>query len=485
VEVLEMGKEIKMRRPFAVSAMAAVLSIFVAGEIAQAQQQAGVSAAVRGQVALSRASQNIVGKKVGSGEAIFLGDAITSGKNSGMQVMLLDETIFTIGPNSAMSIDEFVYDPSTSAGKVAASVTKGVFRFITGKIARKRPEDMTVRLPTATIGIRGTIVAGAVRSGAGDEAVDKLFEGLRGKAPGAENARDFVVLLGPGNENNTNDKGGEFVYTPGGVQKAAIGQNAGSSLAQAPGAGGAGSGSVTVSRAGWGAASDGAGNIFGPFTVPVVLTQGLTAPLSAQPASGSTGKPGDATSKDANSFSGQTANQLSGNVVASTLNTLLDATTPPPTAPPELDTTVEGTQPVPIADVLANFSSFNHAQASFNVDNNNISYSFSMTIHFEDEFVQAQFSSIQVNNVHDFGSAFGQTDFSDLPGGLASDSGLPDSVSGGSDGNCSQCTLSAAMFTSDTVTAGLTFDHGTASVGSAFDGVTSSGTGAVTGFNSP
>lgn len=196
-------------------------------------QQAGVSAAVRGQVALARVSENVVGRQVQSGDPIFLGDAITSGKSSGLQIMLLDETVFTIGPNSEIAIDEFVYDPATDSGKISASIAKGAFRFITGKIARKRPEDMTVRLPTATIGIRGTIVAGVVRSAPGeDPAADEIFQQLKKDLPGAENARDFVVLLGPGDENNTNDKGGAFVFAPNLPQQAMRGRSAGAQQAQ-------------------------------------------------------------------------------------------------------------------------------------------------------------------------------------------------------------------------------------------------------------
>lgn len=488
-----MGKEIKMNRPFAVSALASAILMFGAWESALAQQQAGVSAAVRGQVALSRASQNVVGKKIGSGEAIFLGDAITSGKDSGMQVMLLDETIFTIGPNSAMSIDEFVYDPSTNAGKVAASVTKGVFRFITGKIARRRSEDMTVRLPTATIGIRGTIVAGAVRTGAGDAAVDKLFDGLRGKAPGAENARDFVVLLGPGNENNTNDRGGEFVLTPGGVQQAAIGGNAGSpgsSLAQLVGLGGAGGGAVTVSRTGWGAASDGAGRIFGPFTVPINLTQGLTTPLSTQPASGPSGKPGDANAVIATRFDGNSANRASGNINAKaatfvTRNIASDTglLKPKPVVKDAKDfaqSAASGFLPVSISQVIANFPTSTLLSASFAVSQNGISFNFQTNINLTSNQIFVDYTNITAGGF-DFGSAFANTTFSELPNDLAAKSGLPDSVTSGSSGSCNACVLSAAMFTVNSITAGLEFQNGGASAASALNGVSASGTGAVTG----
>ncbi len=163
--------------------------------------QVGVSAVVRGQVQLSR-GQNVVGRRVASGEPIFLEDEIASGKRSGMQILLMDETVFTIGPDSELTIDEFVYDPATDAGKIVASVTKGVFRFITGKIAKRKPDDMTVKLPVGTIGIRGTIVGGVVTPDATE-----------------------VVLLGPGAVNNagetvgrinvTNDLGSVTIGRPG------------------------------------------------------------------------------------------------------------------------------------------------------------------------------------------------------------------------------------------------------------------------------
>jgi len=124
-----------------------------------ATEQAGVSAAVRGAVTLARAQT--VGRSVVSGEGIFLQDRIESGDHSGMQILLLDETTFTIGPDSSIEIDEFVYDPATSAGRLAARVSKGVFRFVSGRIAKDQTGNMNVALPSGNIGIRGTMVAGA------------------------------------------------------------------------------------------------------------------------------------------------------------------------------------------------------------------------------------------------------------------------------------------------------------------------------------
>ena len=151
--------------------------------------QAGVAAAVRGSVKLvSFKTPTAVGKNVSSGDPIYLGDKIEAGPAAGLQVMLMDETVFTIGPDSAIVIDRFIYDPAKSAGKVGARVLKGVFRFVSGKVAANKPSDMEVKLPNGTIGIRGTSAGGFVRNGVSE-----------------------VVLLGPGAGNNVGEPGGRII----------------------------------------------------------------------------------------------------------------------------------------------------------------------------------------------------------------------------------------------------------------------------------
>lgn len=148
----------------------------------------GVVAGVKGNVQINSPGQ--VGRIVSSGEPIHLGDEIATGPEGNLQILLLDQTIFTIGPNSAMKIDKFVYDPSNDNGEVKAEIVKGIFRFVTGKIARKKPENMEVKLPTGTIGVRGTIVMGE-----------------------ASRTRSTAVLLGPGERTNTGSRIGRFILT--------------------------------------------------------------------------------------------------------------------------------------------------------------------------------------------------------------------------------------------------------------------------------
>lgn len=204
--------------------------------------RAGVAAAVRGDVVLiaaaPRQSERAVGENVRSGDPVFLGDTIETGPDSGLQIMLIDETIFTIGPDAALIIDEFVYDPETSAGKVTASVLKGAFRFVSGRVAKDEPRNMSVKTPVGTIGIRGTSAAGRVIPANPND-------------PNSEISAE-IVLLGPGVDNNANERAGRIIVS-----------NADTS--------------VEISRSGFGTNIAG---IDAPPTIPVRFDPGLVSGLT-------------------------------------------------------------------------------------------------------------------------------------------------------------------------------------------------------------
>jgi hypothetical protein len=71
----------------------------------------------------------------------------------GLHLRFLDNTDFHLGSQSVVVLDEFVYDPDTSAGKMAIRLSQGTFRFVSGKLIKS---GVSIRTPTALIGIRGT-----------------------------------------------------------------------------------------------------------------------------------------------------------------------------------------------------------------------------------------------------------------------------------------------------------------------------------------
>lgn len=120
----------------------------------------GFTATLRGDVTYVYPNGERVSAQAGT--AVVYGTKVITGPDSKAQFLLLDETLFTVGPNSEMVLDDFVYDPRTDVKRVSAKVLKGTFRFISGKVAPKNPENLKVRLNVGIIGIRGTDFEGLV-----------------------------------------------------------------------------------------------------------------------------------------------------------------------------------------------------------------------------------------------------------------------------------------------------------------------------------
>lgn len=123
--------------------------------------QAGVAAAVKGTVKATTPPDKVA-RVLKSGDKVFMGDKIETGADGQLQILLLDQTVFTLGPSGAITVDEFLFDPKNDNGKVKASMAKGIFRVVSGKVAHKKPENMSVDLPAGSIGFRGTNVAGII-----------------------------------------------------------------------------------------------------------------------------------------------------------------------------------------------------------------------------------------------------------------------------------------------------------------------------------
>ncbi|MBP9866111.1 MAG: FecR domain-containing protein [Candidatus Omnitrophica bacterium] len=88
-----------------------------------------------------------------AGVAIDNRTTIFTGKDSRAFMILPDGTSFTVGANSEMMLDDFVYDPSTDMQKMTLKLAKGGFRWVSGKVKRIEP---LIQLSIINVGIRGT-----------------------------------------------------------------------------------------------------------------------------------------------------------------------------------------------------------------------------------------------------------------------------------------------------------------------------------------
>lgn len=99
--------------------------------------------------------------ELGTGDPLYQGDVVeTTGDDSAVRILLIDQTTFAIGPDARLALDQLTFNPQDHSGDVSITMLKGVFIFTSGLVAKKDPSHMTVNTPVALIGIRGTVVTG-------------------------------------------------------------------------------------------------------------------------------------------------------------------------------------------------------------------------------------------------------------------------------------------------------------------------------------
>jgi len=107
----------------------------------------------KGQVAIERLGTTMPATV---GARLRTSDVIRTGADGSVGITMDDDSLLSAGPNSALSLDQFVFDSTTNQGRLDTSLNKGTLAVISGRIAKQSPDAMTVRTPTAILGVRGT-----------------------------------------------------------------------------------------------------------------------------------------------------------------------------------------------------------------------------------------------------------------------------------------------------------------------------------------
>lgn len=138
-----------MRKSFAVASI--VLGLLPLSALAQTGPNIGVAATVVDKME-GTVSQNR--RVIGQGDKVYKDEVVETGDRGKGQLLFLDETVLTVGPNSRVTLDRFVYDPGKTTGTVTMTAVRGVFRFVSGSLPSQAYE---IKTPAGSIGVRGTI----------------------------------------------------------------------------------------------------------------------------------------------------------------------------------------------------------------------------------------------------------------------------------------------------------------------------------------
>jgi hypothetical protein len=128
----------------------ALLSALVAtGSEALAGDRIGVAASARNRVSGRIQAQTV---QITEGEGVYDREVVRTEAESSAKLVMKDSSNVNVGPNSSVTLDNFVYSADDSFQKVGVKLAKGALRFTSGASDKRAYE---VKTPHATIGVRG------------------------------------------------------------------------------------------------------------------------------------------------------------------------------------------------------------------------------------------------------------------------------------------------------------------------------------------
>jgi hypothetical protein len=139
-------------RHLMIGAMCALLIISIAISAA-ADDPAGIVKTIKGTASIVRQEKVVT---AASGLKIFQGDTVKTGPGGSLGIIFEDDTLLSLGPNSEVTINEYIFAPAQGNMSIVIRMIKGTAAYLSGIIAKLSPQSVKFETPTATLGVRGT-----------------------------------------------------------------------------------------------------------------------------------------------------------------------------------------------------------------------------------------------------------------------------------------------------------------------------------------
>jgi hypothetical protein len=132
------------------------LILFLAGSTVSAWGEEAVVGSVKtahGGAVIRRGPDSIAAHE---GAHIFLNDTLRTAADGDLALILQDGTRISLGPNTELKVDRFVYQPAEGKFGLLLQLARGVLAYVSGKIAQFSPGSVSVETPVGVLGLRGT-----------------------------------------------------------------------------------------------------------------------------------------------------------------------------------------------------------------------------------------------------------------------------------------------------------------------------------------
>jgi hypothetical protein len=128
-------------------------ALFALAAPAGAETPAGMIKTAAGAAFVVHAGQREPAKV---GRELVRDDVLETGRDGAIGVTFRDNATVSIGPDTQLALDDFVFAPERQQYSFVTRMTRGTMAFVSGTISKLAPEAVAVKTPVGTIGVRGT-----------------------------------------------------------------------------------------------------------------------------------------------------------------------------------------------------------------------------------------------------------------------------------------------------------------------------------------
>jgi len=117
------------------------------------QVHAGIVKSAVGEVVIVRNNLSI---KAETNTKLLEGDLIQTGQNGKAGLIFEDDAVISMGPNTKIVIEKFMFQPAEKKLSFIARIFQGTASFLSGQLVKLAPDLVRIETPCATVGMRGT-----------------------------------------------------------------------------------------------------------------------------------------------------------------------------------------------------------------------------------------------------------------------------------------------------------------------------------------
>lgn len=114
---------------------------------------AGIIKTVEGQGFILRGTSTLPARR---GDTLYVNDTVATEKDGSIGIMLEDDTLVSLGPDSRLELRDFAFAPQKELFSIALRLLKGSFAYVSGVIGRLAPDKVRIETPDAVIATLGT-----------------------------------------------------------------------------------------------------------------------------------------------------------------------------------------------------------------------------------------------------------------------------------------------------------------------------------------